>query len=477
MSARAVARRRALRVAAACALAPWVAGCERDDGVPRRPTPAAPTDLPPLPPPAAGALYPLRVERGKRHLVDASGRPYLITGDSAWSLLAQCGRAEIDEYLRDRQQRGFNAVLVNLLECHFSRRPPYNAENQLPFDSPRRFDNVAEYLKRVDYDTPNPAYFELFDHLLRQAAALGILVLVAPTYPGYEGGEQGWWVAMKRNGAQRLRSYGRFLGRRYREHRNLLWVQGGDYDVPDRDLVDAVAEGIREYDRGNLHTFHGGRGTGAHDWMGQARWLDLGNVYTGEVVYEKALRYRAQRPDEPYFLIEAYYEKAKPDPRMTRAQAYQALLCGASGQLSGHFDLWQFPSNWRDLLDSNTSRSMTQLSRLFAGLPWWRLQPDLEGRVLRGDLGSGLDRALCAFDPDGGLAVLYAPTPRPLEIDLSWRAGPVPRLTWFDPADGRRVEAVPPAGADAGPLVLAPPGPNAAGATDWVLLVEPRGPT
>jgi hypothetical protein len=310
---------------------------------------------------------------------------------------------------------------------------------------------------------------------VRRAAAHGLLVLAAPSYPGYEGGEQGWWVAMKRNGVERLRSYGRFLGRRYRMHRNLLWVQGGDYDVPDRTLVDAIAEGVREYDRTNLHTFHGGRGTGAHDWMGRARWLDIGNVYTGEVVYEKALHYRAQRPDQPYFLIEAYYETARPDPRLTRAQAYQALLCGATGQISGHFDLWPFPPRWRELLDTTTSRSMTHLSRLFGRLPWWQLQPDLDNRVLRGPLGAGLDRSLAAFDPSSGLAIVYAATSAALQLDLAHGRSRAPHLQWFDPVDGSGVAASLPVDADLSRVELAPPGQNAGGTTDWLLLVDAPG--
>lgn len=457
-------------------VSPMLAGCSRHDGIPRRPTPPAPAELPPLPPVPEGAVFPLRTERGRRHLVDASGRPFLITGDSAWSLLAQLSRAEMDLYLRDRRQRGFNAVLLSVLECYFSRRPPYNSEGQVPFDSPRTFSNVAEYLQHVDYDTPNPAYFDLFDHLLGRAAELDILVLATPSYVGYEGGEQGWWGAMKRNGAARLRSYGRFLGRRCRQHRNLLWVQGGDYDVPDRSLVDAIALGIREYDRDNLHTFHAGRGTGAHDWMGQARWLDLGNIYTGEVVYEKALRYRAQRPDEPFFLIEAYYEEARPDPRLTRAQAYQALLSGACGQLCGHHDLWQFLPNWREALDSVTSRSMTQLSRLFGALPWWRLVPDTEHRLLTGGLGAGLDRALAAVVPETSFGIVYAPTLEPLQFDLSRLAarGPL-RVRWQDPVDAAAVDATPPPAADLARLELAPPGRNSVGATDWLLLIYQAG--
>src|SRR5262249_17993157 len=37
--------------------------------------------------------FPLRTEPGRRYLVDAVGRPFLLHGDTAWSLIAQLSRA------------------------------------------------------------------------------------------------------------------------------------------------------------------------------------------------------------------------------------------------------------------------------------------------------------------------------------------------------------------------------------------------
>jgi hypothetical protein len=59
--------------------------------------------------------FPLAVKRGKRYLVDAAGRPFLIQGDTAWSLIAQLTREDVVLYLDDRRARGFNTLLVNLI--------------------------------------------------------------------------------------------------------------------------------------------------------------------------------------------------------------------------------------------------------------------------------------------------------------------------------------------------------------------------
>ena len=65
---------------------------------------------------ASGATFPLKTAEGGRYLVDQDGKPFLVVGDSAWSLIVQLGDADIDRYLEDRQKRGFNSIIVSLIE-------------------------------------------------------------------------------------------------------------------------------------------------------------------------------------------------------------------------------------------------------------------------------------------------------------------------------------------------------------------------
>jgi hypothetical protein len=73
-----------------------------------------------IPPPA----YPLKKSETGRFLVDQRGKPFLVLGDSAWSLIAQLGDKEIDQYLDDRAKRGFNCLIVNLIEHQFCTNAP-----------------------------------------------------------------------------------------------------------------------------------------------------------------------------------------------------------------------------------------------------------------------------------------------------------------------------------------------------------------
>ncbi|MCI0401178.1 MAG: DUF4038 domain-containing protein [Gammaproteobacteria bacterium] len=51
-----------------------------------------------------------------RYLVDQTGKPFFINGDAPWSLITGLTKSEAELYLNDRHQRGFNAIIVNLIE-------------------------------------------------------------------------------------------------------------------------------------------------------------------------------------------------------------------------------------------------------------------------------------------------------------------------------------------------------------------------
>lgn len=52
-----------------------------------------------------------------------------------------------------------------------------------------------------------------------------------PVYMGYRrDGAQGWWdeITGTRNGTLKMRKYGEFIGKRYRQIPDIMWIAGGD---------------------------------------------------------------------------------------------------------------------------------------------------------------------------------------------------------------------------------------------------------
>lgn len=448
-----------------------LAACDRTSGrgEPEGASSRPPVQSPDARPPSAGDLFPLRVEPGKRFLVDAQGKPFFVSGDTAWSLIVQLTAEQVEDYLEDRRRRGFNAVLVNLIEHEFAANAPRNAYGDEPFERPG------------DFARPNERYFAHADDVLRRAADKGILVLLAPAYAGYGGGSQGWYREMRANGAVKLRAYGRYLGNRYRHAANIVWVQGGDFNVPDKHLVRAIAEGIREADS-KPHTYHGSRGTAALEYWGtDETWLNVNNIYTDSASVAPAALEAYARSSLPFFLIEAEYEGDKTDGYGARVQAYQAVLSGAAGHVYGNNPIWHFgstrwptrsPISWREALGSTGARSMTHLANLLTSRPWWTLQPDSKAKLLVDHTGEGASRPVAAVAGDGAFALAYLPRSQSITLNLQALAGPRVAARWMDPASGAYSDVSGSSFEAAGPRTFRPSRLNSSGEEDWVLLLE-----
>jgi hypothetical protein len=413
---------------------------------------------------AAGGppAYPLHVEGGKRYLVDANGQPFFIHGDTPWSLVVQLSPAQVDQYLDDRAQKGFNTILVNLLEHEFAIRPPANVFGVPPFR------------RAGDYSTPNEAYFAHAEYVVAAAAQRGILVLMTPTYMGYNGGSEGWYAEMVANGEAKLRTYGQYVGNRFKDHPNVLWVQGGDYNPPEKTLLRAVANGIRDVDPARLQTFHGVRGTAALAFLGTGEpWLTVNNIYTNESTVVASAFGEYARSTMPFFLLEARYENEQgAGEHVVRYQAYQAVLSGAAGHLMGNNPIWLFGSGWQTALNSGGATTLAHLRSLFDSLAWWTLVPDTGNTLLTVGAGTGGSRAVAARATNGAFALLYTPSVRTLTVNLAQLGGPNVRARWYDPSNGTYTTVNGSPFPASGAQTFTPTGNNARGFGDWALVLE-----
>jgi len=177
---------------------------------------------------AFGAQGPLRMQPDHRHLVDHAGQPFLVQGDAAWSLISGLTKEGAEKYLEARSRQGFNSIIVNLIEHKF--HGPVDRYGDAPFSTPG------------DFSTPNEKYFAHADWVIRKAQDKGIVVFLAPIYLGYIGLDEGWVDELMANGPEKARAWGRYVGKRYRDFDNIVWIIGGDRN-PDkaREDVDAVA--------------------------------------------------------------------------------------------------------------------------------------------------------------------------------------------------------------------------------------------
>lgn len=441
--------------------------------------------------------FPVRVSMNGRYLEDANGKPFLLHGDTAWSVIVQLTKEEADEYLEDRRQKGFNAILVNLIEHYFAHNPPENRTGDPPFTTP------------ADFATPNEAYFAHADWVIRKAGEKGLLVVLNPCYTGYTSNfttaREGWTAEIVANGPAKCRDYGRYLGNRYKGYRNIIWQAGGDATPPvgsplERNWLELL-RGIKEYAPDHLWTAHWYRRTTALDQSSFAEYMSLDNAYGGSRSYIQTLRAYNRANPKPTYVNEAYYEDTRlvpgaGRPPLLRAQAFWTLLSGAAGHLFGSDRVWAFGAHvdgkpdapqydWRAGMESQGSRDMVHVKRLFESRAWHELVPDQDHTVVTNGYGTfgeddrkpGGDYVTAARTGDGSLVMAYVPSTgtgiRTITVDMTKLSGAA-NARWYNPTSGKFSEISRSPLANSGSREFTTPGDNGTGTNDWVLVLETR---
>ena len=143
----------------------------------------------------------------------------LLQGEAAWEIIQCLSDSDAIAYLEDRKSRGVNALIVELIEHKFTAHTPRSANvaGHVPFSN------------NNDFTTTQDAYFADAERFVQQALARGFLLFMTPSYIGYGCGDEGWCAEMKANGVAKLTQYGRYVGQRFRNYPNIIWVEGGDH--------------------------------------------------------------------------------------------------------------------------------------------------------------------------------------------------------------------------------------------------------
>jgi hypothetical protein len=423
---------------------------------------------------------PLQVSDNRRFLQHADGTPFFYLADTAWELFHRLNLADAKRYYDDRSRRGFNVIQACLLAELDGLHTP----------------NRLGHLPLVDDDPcrPNEAYFQHADALLRLAEERGLYIAMLPTWGDKVGPRLHFGFGPVIFTPENAYTYGLFLGKRYRDFDNIIWVIGGDRNPCDHlDVWRALAAGVRQGDENrHLMTFHPAgmqsSGSDVHD----EPWLDFNMIQSGHHLrdgdnYHMVERDYRRQPSKPVIDAEPRYEdlpiNLHPENDWfsaydVRQAAYWAVFAGACGHTYGCHPIWQMhmpgwiePSGftqryWYDALDMPAARQMIQLRRLIESRPYFERVPDQS--VIAGLAGKGGEHARACRAADGRYLFVYLPTGKPVSIDTRSMSGDCMAAWWYNPTNGEaRRQGI----YQRKPLIEFIP-PSTGRDCDWVLVLD-----
>jgi hypothetical protein len=374
--------------------------------------------------------------------VTKNGSPFLIHGDTPWSIAAQLSDAEVDSYIDDRAAKGFTAIMFNAIEHNFtSQNPAYrNVSGNDPFTS------MTEFASGL-----NSAYWTRVDRIVNRCNANSMVCVINPAYWGYNGGAEGWYSEVQAESDADLQTYGAALANRYTQG-NVIWCLGGDYNGADsgaRNKQWNIVTGIRSVRTTDIITSHSApQGDAFAIWSGFTGF-GLNFAYPSDLdVYSQCATSYGRAGPVPFFMGEAIYEQERGTPISAaglRKQTYQALCSGACGQFFGNNPIWHFEctsplytysGTWESNLDSTGSTQQQYVRTLFDAYSWWLLEPKTGTEVISSSLGTGDSRICPSLASDGTFAFIWVPTSQTVTLVKSAFSPSLIRVRLFDPTAG-----------------------------------------
>lgn len=432
----------------------------------------------------------LEVASNGHFIQHADGTPFLWIGDTGWGLFQQLTREEVDQYLDNRQETGFNVIQsVAFWYPHGGGidSGPHNAANAYghrPFTGGEDSPNTAEPLI-VDGGSPEEPndYWDHVDYIINAIKKRNMYIALLPNWGRA-------YISNQFGGAhdefteQEAKDYGAFLGKRYKNEPHILWVLGGDAKglyhsngsttgdniVDSRYIFRAMAEGLAygvtgkslQWDKEDpgwkelFITYHpdGDSDQNSSNWFHQDAWITANGVEVWKEVqdvYPSMLReYHLDNPKKPSLFLEGSYEFGAyghdcgwVTPVRLRRQVYHTFFAGGAGHTYGAGPIWPMRGNkgtyscgytWQQALNFPGAVQFAKLAKNFLiDNHWSEWIPDQS--ILQGTESSNESLKAAVKLASGKMILVYFSNISEATVknilDKSAEA------QWFDPSEGR----------------------------------------
>jgi hypothetical protein len=394
----------------------------------------------------------LRMSTGKRNVIHADGTPFLVIGDTPWAIPFRATTEQLNIYAADRQQKGFNTVLLMSVQPDRYAEGPDKRDTLLGFA--RAFNDLPEgHLNNIRID-----YFQYLDLLINILVDHEIVPVFQPVFHGF--GWKGKTVLGTTADPDEYARYCRYLVARYGSM-PAMWLVGGDGNGLAKGIKPAGEE-IEKWDAYQQPTgihyspcddyiapwaandstacMHYFRSHQAEPWL-DFQWGQTG--HDGKHLQYKMERLYHEKPTKAVLNGEPTYE-GMGDGKLGLGwwQGHEAWLNlmngGTMGVVYGAATLWQWkytpdepgwdtwtdqPKSWREAIGMEGSTYVGHVGKVFHGL-------DFTDMEMRRDLTQDKSPVLVKdgkfyirYMPEGG-TVTFTQLPQGLQF------------RWFNPVKG-----------------------------------------
>ena len=390
------------------------------------------------------------VSTNNRYLLK-DGKPFYWLGDTGWELFHRLTREQADKYLKRRSEQGFTVIqAVVLAELDGLHTPNANGDKPLIDDDPTK---------------PNAAYFKQVDYVVDKANEYQLNIAMLPTW-GDKIYKNSWGKGPVIFNTTNAKMYGQWIGNRYKDKTNIIWIVGGDRNprnAEDVAIWNAMGEGIMDATNGKaIISFHPQPcDSGSATWFHHQSWLSFNMFQTGHCrdldVYDKIRLAYHLKPTKPVIDAESLYEDhpicfnvqdlGTSSAYDVRKNAYLDLFAGAFGNTYGCHDIWQFYSPertgingphvyWQEAMDLPGAMQMQFVRRLMESHPMLDRVPDQS--LIKENNAVSAERIQATRGND--YAYIYTSAGKPFTVILNKIKGNILHAYWYNPRDGKTTE-------------------------------------
>jgi len=431
----------------------------------------------------------LEVSTNKHYFQTEDGKPFFWLGDTGWLTFKKLTREEIKTYFQDRKSKGYNVIQIMTMHSEemanvYGDSAVVNKDVSKPLITKgNSFDNLEEY-----------DFWDHVDYTLDVAEENNLYIGMVPI----------WGTSVKggKVNLEQAKAYATFLGERFKDRKNIIWLNGGDTPGDEnQEIWNSIGEILKSKTPDCLVTFHPFGRTDSSDNFHNESWLDFNMFQSGHRRYDQDDTERAYgqdnykfvqvdfnlKPTKPTLDGEPSYEGIPQGLHDTlqplwndndlRRYAYWSVFAGGAGFTYGHsavmqmFRLGDNPAYgnkkiWNEALNDPGAKQMIYVKDLILDFPYFERVPD---ETLIANQGDKYD--YLAATKGENYALIYTYNGRTISVNMGEIIGDRVDASWYNPRNGEatRIGTF----QNEGVLEFDPTGEEEDG-NDWVLILTTK---